>query len=407
MSNVNHILLLIHRQAKHDFFAYFNRVLAEGLEEKGVQVTIADFSEDPEEWKPIAAQIIRKAYDAVLVLNSWGEQNLNLDSGENLFDKAGVPFFHWIVDHPAEHSGHLHTACRNYHVICIDRDHIAFLEKYYPDVASADFLPLPVADEGKAGENFEQFSERGMDVVFAGNCPDTAHMEGLFQKCQEDRREFLFFLAEYLLKNRDKSYETALYEILKEVFGEEPEPQLFCEYVDLTLPVIPYIRARVREETVREVINSNVHLHLYGAGWERFRTEIKNGNTEIKGVAAFQDLPEIYRNTKIVLNVMPWFRNGIHDRIAAGIYAGAVVATDHSIYLDEIAADPGAQNGLMFYDIQNTAQLPSLLENALGRPEALFETTCNGRTLAEKYLSVAKIVDGLIEIIQKQSVIQR
>ena len=394
------VLLMLHKEAKHDFFPYFNAVIKEELEKLGILVDTADLSETQDMWSHIAAKIIKGEYDAALVLNSWGEQDILLDSGESLFDRAGLPGFNWIVDHPAEHNSHLETICRNYHCICIDRDHIRFLKKYYPDIAGVDFLPLPVRDDGADIDTIEQFANRQKDVVFVGNCPDPAYMRSVFERCPEEQRELLHFLSEHLLTHRELSYEAALEEILLAVFEREVTPEEMREYVKLTASVISYIRFTVREEIIRNLMSSEVKLHLYGTGWERYQEELKNGNTVFHGSAAFQDLSGIYRDAKIVLNIMPWFRNGIHDRITAGMYAGAAVATDHSGYLDELQIT-GGKDTLVFFDIQKPQELPEILMNALEDPNGLAVRAQYGRQLADRKLSASQIVRRLVEILSQ------
>ena len=41
-------------------------------------------------------------------------------------------------------------------------------------------------------------------------------------------------------------------------------------------------------------------------------------------------------NAKIVLNTMPWFKDGSHERIFNGMLRGAVVCSDTSGYLEEV-----------------------------------------------------------------------
>ncbi len=403
-TGIHSVLLMVHKSVAQDYFRYYNNIIIKALRARNIAVDCVDMTEKTESWSHIAAKILRREYDAALVLNSWGEQNVSLDSGENLFDKAELPFYNWIMDHPAEHMGHLSTRCRNYHMICVDRDHVIFLKKYYPDIRSADFLPLPVEDEGIADTSFESFTKRRYAVVFSGNCQDTDHMRGLFDQCPEDRRELLYFLAGHLLEHRELSYEAALEEVLEAVYEREMSTEEMREYVSLTTPVIPYIRACVREEVIRKLMISDIRLHLFGNGWDRYQKELSNGNTVLEGTAGFEELSGIYRNSKMVLNVMPWFRNGSHDRIPMGMFAGAAVVTDHSGYLDEIAEKDANDNSIVFYDIAHPGELEGILKDRLHEAEELYETAFTGRKFAEKRMHVDAIIDELIRIMERNKV---
>ena len=113
-------------------------------------------------------------------------------------------------------------------------------------------------------------------------------MEKVFSAQTEAQRDLLFFLADYLMAHREKSYEKALEEVLFEIFEGEPSAEEYCEYVKLTAPVLPYVRARFREEAVRSVMCSDIEFYLYGTGWEKYKQELDNGNTRLEGKADFK-----------------------------------------------------------------------------------------------------------------------
>ena len=44
-------------------------------------------------------------------------------------------------------------------------------------------------------------------------------------------------------------------------------------------------------------------------------------------------------DAKIILNVMPWFKDGIHDRVLTAAGHGAVILSDETSALDELLGD--------------------------------------------------------------------
>ena len=129
---------------------------------------------------------------------------------------------------------------------------------------------------------------------------------------------------------------------------------------------------------------------------------MSSGNTVLEGTAGFEELSGIYRNSKMVLNIMPWFRNGTHDRIPAGMFAGAAVITDHSRYLDEIAEKDGIDSGIVFYDIAHPGELEGILKDRLDNAEKLYENAITGRGFAEKRMHADAVIDGLIRIMERE-----
>lgn len=63
------------------------------------------------------------------------------------------------------------------------------------------------------------------------------------------------------------------------------------------------------------------------------------------------------RNSKITLNIMPWFKYGAHDRIYNAMLNGSVCVTDTSEYLKK-----HFENGknIIFYELN---QLDNLVKN--------------------------------------------
>ena len=71
---------------------------------------------------------------------------------------------------------------------------------------------------------------------------------------------------------------------------------------------------------------------------------------------------EALADSRLSLNVMPWFKDGAHDRIFNSMCNGAVCITDHSKYLDEILTP---DENIIFYDLKQLDKLPEIFENAL------------------------------------------
>lgn len=88
-------------------------------------------------------------------------------------------------------------------------------------------------------------------------------------------------------------------------------------------------------------------------------------------------------HSRIVLNTMTWYKNGIHDRIINGMLAKAVVLTDESLYL---------KNGILArkepcleaFSLQEIHRLPELAEGLLGHPGRMEEIAENGYLAAKE-----------------------
>jgi spore maturation protein CgeB len=74
------------------------------------------------------------------------------------------------------------------------------------------------------------------------------------------------------------------------------------------------------------------------------------------------------RDAKLSLNVMPWFKNGAHDRIFTAMLQKSVSLTDDSQFLREEFTD---RKELVFYDLKEWKELPGLVRELLRQPELL------------------------------------
>ena len=91
---------------------------------------------------------------------------------------------------------------------------------------------------------------------------------------------------------------------------------------------------------------------------------------------------------------MTWFKDGTHDRVFNGMLAGAMTATDSSVYMKEefTGCEPGSPEGsildnaetaeLLMFELTEIKQLPEKLEVLFSHPEAMQRIADNGRKKA-------------------------
>lgn len=103
------------------------------------------------------------------------------------------------------------------------------------------------------------------------------------------------------------------------------------------------------------------------------------GNVTSRYLTSEECLDRISR-AKISLNVMPWFKDGAHDRIFNSMLNGALCLTDDSVYLREILED-GVN--VCFYDLKETEVLPQKVQNLLENPEYMERIICNAYEYAQ------------------------
>lgn len=115
-----------------------------------------------------------------------------------------------------------------------------------------------------------------------------------------------------------------------------------------------YVRHYFRGEVVKTLVDAGLKVHCFGAGWDRLECNhpenIVNGNV----LESFGCLQQISK-AKVSLNVMPWFKDGAHDRVFNSMLNGAVCVTDWSKYMTEILQDG---KDVIFYELDDLPALP-------------------------------------------------
>jgi hypothetical protein len=99
---------------------------------------------------------------------------------------------------------------------------------------------------------------------------------------------------------------------------------MICRQVDA------YVRATRAERMAREVMR--LGGHIFG-DWPHLRAE--TSRARFHGSIPAKDLPKLYARSRILANVAPSTRTGIHERILAGFMSKAFILADESPFLTQ------------------------------------------------------------------------
>ncbi|MDC7293605.1 glycosyltransferase [Butyrivibrio sp. DSM 10294] len=293
-----------------------------------------DVSQAPEQVLKYMEVITSRKYDAAIAFNAVGQQDISL-AGKNIYDLYEIPFINILLDHPMDHYASLKSTCNNYHIVCVDRNHVAFLKRYFPKLAGAYFLPLAAAYDDSCEP--KEISERSQDIIFAGTLigKSCQTMIEEFKQYPEPYNNIILYVIDRMLSYRNEDISAAYdYVIHEELKLELPD----TEYLDIMFKIQlanHFMRTFQREEILGSILKSNIPIHLYGDGMQRLFDGCPNNKAIYHGTVPFSKMPEIYSDAKIVLNIMPLFKNGCHDRIPFTMLQGAAVLTDPSEYISD------------------------------------------------------------------------
>lgn len=260
--------------------------------------------------------------------------------------RKGLKYQFWF-DYPAAMGNLFREMTSDYSVLCQDRNHAAFIKKYF-GVSQAMAFPPAGIDAGYA-ETLHK--ERPYDIVFVGSSFKAADvpLEGFAQEYYE-----------YMLKNPLLTFEEGAERLLAEhsiAPDNEKVLNILQEWKDARRKAIYTYKKKVIDVIVR----SGYTIHVYGDDWKGYFSEESQGLIVHSELPVEEALGELGK-AKIGLNIMSWHKAGMTERIANIMLAGAVCLTDETTYLKELFAD-GEE--IVCFSPEHLEDLPGIIKKLL------------------------------------------
>lgn len=356
----------------------------------------------------------KKGIDFALLFNNVGS-TLADDQNRNFWEQMNVPCINYLFDHPLYYYQQMEAMPKNAVVTCVDRNHVTYLRRHHKNIERAFFLPLGA--EYIPQETLIPWEERPIDVLYVGSLKNMQDMPASVMSRM---------IGEYLLEHTSLTYEAAVEHcldvslaILKkhgvdiaaikdipelEAFAGEYEEQirellggtaqadippadpcpdeaqdrpqyrllsgLLQEYRYLDMNV----NAHFRKAMIVTLVNAGIDVHVYGNGWGIPELE-DHPHFHFCGLISQTECIRKMQESKIVLNSMPWFKDGAHDRIFNAMLCHAVCVTDQSRYLAEQFT---GQKEIVWYTLEEMDSLPRIVRELLDDPKKAGEIAENG-----------------------------
>ena len=319
--------------------------------------------------------------DGVVTFNNIG-YNLSFDGGGNIWEETGIPYFNILMDHPFHYARPLECAPSTSVVFCTDRNHTAFLRRFYPHLKQVDFMPHAGVE---AKMRHPAMEERTVDVLYAGGLSRFV-AEGLVPDLGEIAQFDAFALTQEvlsdLMRHPQKTTESAIEEYLLAAGKRYTEREL-NHWINELRFIDSYAASFFREQSVRLLVESGIPVTVFGGGWDQCEWA-HNPNLIYGGKVLAPQVLELMNHSKIVLNTMTWYKNGIHDRIINGMLAKAAVVTDPSKYLQDsfLREDKPC---LAAFSLPQIQMLPDLVKELLCHPARMEELAENGYRYAQAH----------------------
>lgn len=340
------------------------------------------------------------------------------EDGRYLWEAYDVHCLNILVDHPFYFHSRLKEELPWMTVFCVDREHAAYIRRFYPGI-KVHFLPLagnvwmeevccnlprPDAENAYGGVRdtesvLPSYMARRYDLVFTANY---VPLEGISQKIERldpEYQEFYRGILYDLIANPAQSVDVVMERHLIGELGalsldEKRAAMAGMAVLDL------YLRSYFRGEIIGMLTAAGVKIHVFGADWERLACQnpenlIKNGG-QTDSAACLAAI----RDARISLNLMPWFKDGAHDRVFTSMLQKTVSLTDDSRYLREEFSD-GEE--LVFFSLPQREKLPELIFGLLSDPKRAVRIAERGYLAARQRHTWRQRAGRLLAEIVKQA----
>ncbi|MEI8366229.1 MAG: glycosyltransferase [Parachlamydiaceae bacterium] len=365
---------------------YFTEKLAEAMRRHDIETKIVDVRQ-----AVLGAETIQAIRnfdpDFTCSFNSFE----SIGNKEYIWDLIKIPHISFLVD-PSFYSTGLTNS--DYSILtCVDRSDCDAVRStgfervfFWPHAIERELAPTG-------------HEKRIYDVVLLGSCYDYESLRVAWQQRNPaSLNKVLDDAIDIVFSNERISLAQALVQAWS---ASHLDPQ-GVDFSTLYYYLDNYTRGKDRVELVRSI--HDAHVHVFGElatdnavgilNWHHYLSSQKN--VTVHPPTLFGEGMDVLKQSKIVLNSMPFFRDGSHERIFTGLACGCLPLTSESLYLREQFVE-GKE--LLFYQAARRSDVNALVNEWLGNEEKRQKAVQCGR---EKVMQrhtwdhrVAELIDHL------------
>lgn len=352
---------------------FFSKEMAEQFRRMGYDVFFYDLKKETESAKKLK-KFIKPKQTAMVTFNFEGlekEPGVYSERDGYLWDAYGIPCYNIAADHPYFYDNRFRDLPRRYYHISIDRCQERYMREYYPEYASLGFLPLagtclwgtecaPETEDRSEIISRKMGQEREMDVIMTGNYTPLSFFEPYIQRMGEEYAAFYRGIIQDLINQPNQTVEEAAKRHCERELGAVSSRELrvvFHQMMFLDL----YIRNYWRGLAVKTLAEAGITVDVVGNGWDQLECD-RAECIRLHAQTDSRTCLKLLQNAKISLNVMPWFKDGAHDRVFNSIANGAVCVSDQSAYL---CGELKEGEGVCYYELQRMPELVQKVKKLL------------------------------------------
>lgn len=316
-----------------------------------------------------------------------------------MFEVKADKYVTWLVDHPVHLNERLieRKNMKNLWIGCVDQTHVEYLS-YGMDFQHVFHLP----HFGDSSNRIKEYKERKIEVFFPASYLDIKNFEEEHSNWRNGAVKVVSDRVIAFLQNKNEMSVEQAIKIVLEQMGETVEKEFLVEcmngfgsYIDT------YICRYYRQQVVKELLDEGVQLTVAGAGWKNFQKNYRGSGiiSILSENMSYEDVLECMADSKMVLNVLPWFKDGSHERIASTLQNAAVCLTDQNQYTKRMLID---EVSAILYDRNNPKELVQKIRYYLEHQDEAEDIAQKGRDIAVENMTAENFVDMLLQGIEEE-----
>lgn len=373
-------ILVIKGINQYGVLSYMLEGMAVELQHRGYIVTICNW-DDVEQFK-------KQKWDICI-----SSQAINMT-----FEVQADKYVTWLVDHPVLLNERLimHRDMDNLWIGCVDQTHVTYLKDVI-DYHNVFYLP----HFGGISDKIKKYKERNIEIFFPASYLD---IEKFVNENTEWRTGAVKVISDLAINELKKNNEISVVQATKNVLeqmGETVDKQLITECMEVFGSYVDtYICRYYRTCVVKSLLDEGLQITVAGSGWSDFKEkyQYKDSLNILSDNMSYEEVLDYIGNSKIVLNVFPWFKNGSHERVTSALLNGAICLSDQNEYTKKYLKD---ESSAILYDRNNPQNIAKKIRYYLEHQDEAEEVAQNGKKVAMENMTVKNSVDKILKVIRE------
>ena len=367
-------ILFIKGINQYGVLSYMLDSMAEELANRGYNVQIYEWNE--------MEQVKDKKWDVCI----------SCQAIDMTFDVNADKYVTWLVDHPVLFEQRLMKLrhMNNLWIACVDQTHVRFLREVM-EYHNVFYLP----HFGGMSGCEKKYYDREINVFFPASYVDIE----MFEKDNSDwRTGAVKVISDQVInelkENNHICIEHAIKNVLRRI-GEKVDREFLTECMEVFGSYVDsYISKYYRNQIVKCLLDEDISLTVVGRNWKSFEERYQYGDklNILSENMTYNEVLECMGNSKMVLNVFPWFKDGSHERVTSALLNGAVCLSDQNEYTKRFLNN---EVSAILYDRNEPKHLAKKIKYYLQHEDEANNIAERGQLIAKNNMTVKSNIDIL------------